>query len=207
MRNISWKVCLGTLAVSGLVLLSTFNTLYAKDKEKPAKTVVKPNIQVVNPAVHKQLINHKAIKRQNRSVSTKKYQEILRNHKVRVNSIPANTTAKAVTTIKFQSQNNFKGEYDCDDRNRQVYPGAAEVCDGRDNDCDGDVDEEVSNKYFLDADGDSWGDAKYTILACDTPTGYSDRPNDCNDTNIAIFPGASDHLGNGIDENCNGKDG
>ncbi|MBK8081688.1 MAG: putative metal-binding motif-containing protein [Saprospiraceae bacterium] len=41
-----------------------------------------------------------------------------------------------------------------------VNPGATEICNGLDNDCDGDVDEGVQNTHFADADNDSYGDAQ-----------------------------------------------
>ncbi|HAD12429.1 MAG TPA: hypothetical protein DCF33_08315, partial [Saprospirales bacterium] len=43
---------------------------------------------------------------------------------------------------------------DCDDNNAAINPGAQEVCDGVDNDCDGQVDEGVKTTYYADADGD-----------------------------------------------------
>lgn len=38
-------------------------------------------------------------------------------------------------------QDGFTVEEDCDDADASTYPGAAELCDGRDNDCNGDVDD------------------------------------------------------------------
>lgn len=51
----------------------------------------------------------------------------------------------------YQSNPCCTGPLDCDDTNPQVYPGAAEVCNGVDDDCDGAVDE---NAQGTDSDGD-----------------------------------------------------
>ena len=47
---------------------------------------------------------------------------------------------------------------DCDDDNAAMYPGLSEVCDGMDNDCNGQTDEGVLNTYYLDRDSDGFGD-------------------------------------------------
>lgn len=46
---------------------------------------------------------------------------------------------------------------DCDDDNASVYSGASEICDGFDNDCDGNIDEGVSNTFYQDGDNDGQG--------------------------------------------------
>lgn len=146
---------------------------------------------------------------------------------------------------------------DCDDSEATVYPGAPEICDGLDNDCDTQFDEGLplityyndldgdglgdpalaiqscsvpsggvlnsddcddtdpapnagAFKYFLDADGDSFGDVNNFIFDC---SAFSPLPNyvadstDCNDSVATIFPNAIDNFGDGIDQDCDGVDG
>ncbi|MFZ5477193.1 MAG: putative metal-binding motif-containing protein, partial [Myxococcota bacterium] len=56
---------------------------------------------------------------------------------------------------------------DCDDADATVFPGAQEVCDGVDSDCDGGVDEDGQTLWFTDADGDGYGDPATGEQACE----------------------------------------
>jgi hypothetical protein len=96
---------------------------------------------------------------------------------------------------------------DCDDTDNAVYPGAPEVCDGLDNNCNGQFDEGLTFlNYYFDFDGDGFGIGNPTV-ACSPITGYATQTGDCDDSNNAVYPGAADSEGNGIDENCDGVDG
>jgi len=90
---------------------------------------------------------------------------------------------------------------DCDDLNRKAHPGAAEVCDGVDNDCNGDVDDGVLSTFYADSDSDGYGDATSTTQACAAPSGYVANRTDCDDTALAVHPGQFE-LCNGVDDNC-----
>lgn len=92
---------------------------------------------------------------------------------------------------------------DCDDNDAAVHLQAQEICDGKDNDCDGEIDEGVKNTYYLDADADGFGEASKTVQACVAPSGYVADNTDCNDTDSTVHPGAAEVL-DGKDNDCDG---
>ena len=96
---------------------------------------------------------------------------------------------------------------DCDDMNDQIYPGATEICDNLDNNCDGNTDEGLPTiTYYEDLDLDGFG-SNVTLTSCDSlGAGYVLVTGDCNDANNQIYPGAMEVIDNGIDENCDGMD-
>ena len=96
---------------------------------------------------------------------------------------------------------------DCDDLNDQIYPGAVEICDNEDNNCDGNTDEGLpSITYYEDLDEDGFG-SNVSLVSCDSlGLGYSLVAGDCNDANDQVYPGATEVIDNGIDENCDGFD-
>lgn len=93
---------------------------------------------------------------------------------------------------------------DCNDANAAIRPYATEICNGVDDNCSGVADEGVKTTYYIDSDGDGYGNLKVTTLACTAPSGYVSNNTDCNDANAAVRPGATE-LCNSVDDNCNGQ--
>ena len=78
---------------------------------------------------------------------------------------------------------------DCDDSEATTYPGADEYCDGHDDDCDGDVDEDSAldtATWYADADSDGYGDSAITDVECYQPTGYVADNTDCDDSDNTL---------------------
>ncbi len=110
---------------------------------------------------------------------------------------------------------------DCDDGDKEINPGAEEVCDSSDvdEDCSGEADEEQSTyceDYYDDDDGDGFGDTTSLRCLCDPLTGpappeedgddeynYTTQdPDDCDDTDADVFPGNDETECNDTDDDC-----
>jgi hypothetical protein len=95
---------------------------------------------------------------------------------------------------------------DCDDTSATTHPGATELCNGEDDDCDGEVDgaDEVTLvSWYADADGDGSGDPLTSELACSAPAGYVTDATDCDDGDADVSPLADERC-NSIDDDCDG---
>jgi MYXO-CTERM domain-containing protein len=101
----------------------------------------------------------------------------------------------------------YNASDDCDMDSSAIYPGATELCDGVDNNCDGDVDEDSAADaltWYADSDNDTYGDANTTAAACSLATGYVANSDDCDDSAAAVNPGA-DETCDSIDNDCDGS--
>jgi hypothetical protein len=113
-------------------------------------------------------------------------------------------SASAVTTLEFKdvAQVDQDGDGhtpaggDCNDNAITIFPGAPEVCDGFDNDCNPATAIDVNSPCY-DDDGDGY---------CEGPpcTNATSTIPDCNDANPSAFPGGNE-ICNNVDDNCDGQ--
>ena len=61
---------------------------------------------------------------------------------------------------------------DCDDLDQSIFPGAVEICNGFDDNCNGCADEGIGQDFYPDYDGDGWGnDSGDPVKFCSAPQG------------------------------------
>lgn len=92
---------------------------------------------------------------------------------------------------------------DCNENYATIFPGAEEVCNERDDDCDGEIDEgTVPRELYIDADGDGFGLSGDPMLGCVPPPGYAELDGDCDDQDAARHPEFAEVCDN-KDNDCN----
>jgi len=125
------------------------------------------------------------------------------------------------------------GSFDCNDNDGSIHPGVApgnDICDGKDNDCDGLIDEDAVGTIdqWFDEDGDGYGDLAILLnTECRQMSGYVLNDGDCDDDTtgeaascativsplnctpadncaICINPGMTELCSDGIDNDCDG---
>lgn len=104
---------------------------------------------------------------------------------------PAESPTVSSVLMDADGDGYIVGAGDCDDTDPDIHPNAEELCDGIDQDCDGEID----NNPRFDADGDGYPNP----LLCDTSEA------DCDDGNSSLNPGAEERCDDDVDNDCDGE--
>lgn len=93
---------------------------------------------------------------------------------------------------------------DCRDDEVAVYPGAAELCNGQDDNCNSVIDEGLDPlTYYVDGDRDGVGAGSPIVFCADPGEEFSLVNGDCDDTEAAVVPGGME-VCDGLDNDCSG---
>ena len=93
---------------------------------------------------------------------------------------------------------------DCDDTDATINPDGVEVCNDKDDDCNGLLDDGVGDTWYADSDGDGFGNANSRQQACAAEEGWVDNDLDCNDGNDLVNPD-SEEVCDEMDNDCDGE--
>jgi hypothetical protein len=111
------------------------------------------------------------------------------------------STLDCAASAQWADENN-----DCNESNAMINPGATEICNLIDDNCDTQIDEGLQNvTVYLDEDGDGHGVPTQTAQGCGANPGYASIDDDCDDSDALAFPGAAE-LCNERDDNCDGDE-
>lgn len=119
-------------------------------------------------------------------------------------AVPLEDTARNTgtdgTDAPLDADGDGFSDADCDDTDPEVNPLAEEVCDGIDNNCDGEADEGLTQQWWRDGDGDGHG-AGEAVQACASPSGWVTLGDDCDDEDASVSP-SSEEVCNLMDDDC-----
>ena len=120
---------------------------------------------------------------------------------------PADYNCDGSTGYSDTDGDGFAACEECNDGDVTVSPDGFEMCDGVDNDCDGEIDEDTSldaTTWYVDADSDGFGGSA-TTSACTVPSGYVAVAGDCDDGSNTVNPAGTEVCdGADVDEDCSG---
>jgi len=99
------------------------------------------------------------------------------------------------------------GQWDaCDySAHSAAYESNEITCDNKDNDCDGIIDEGLTQTYYRDNDADGYGDANQSQQACTQLKQHVIDDSDCDDHDHLVNPGQTENCATIVDDNCNGQ--
>ena len=102
-----------------------------------------------------------------------------------------------------QPEGTVSDSSDCDDTDAAINPSGVEVCNNKDDDCNGLTDDGVGETWYADSDGDGFGNANSRQQACELEDGWVANDEDCNDGNALVNPDAEE-ICDETDNDCDG---